>query len=283
MKLRSAAEDYRRIEKAILFLEKNFHHQPDLKKIAESVNLSEYHFQRLFTRWAGISPKKFLQFLTIEYAKKMLDTSHSLLDVAYEAGLSAPSRLHDLFVTFEAITPGEFKKRGEGMLIRYGFHPTPFGECILALTERGVCGLSFVANGRRKSAVRDLKRKWKNAVVVEDLPSTAPVIDRIFRDPNDRSASPLKLLLLGTNFQVKVWEALLKIPRGSMVSYEMIAALIGKPAAARAVGSAVARSPIGYLIPCHRVIRKIGVISDYQWGTARKKAMLGWEAASSAS
>jgi AraC family transcriptional regulator of adaptative response/methylated-DNA-[protein]-cysteine methyltransferase len=279
MKLQSSEEDYRRVERAILFLEKNFQRQPDLKEIARVVNLSEYHFQRLFRRWAGISPKKFLQFLTIEYAKKILDKSHSLLDVTYETGLSAPSRLHDLFIRFEAITPGEFKKRGEGLVIRYGFHPTPFGECMLAVTDRGISGLSFVADGGRTRLVNDLKRKWKNAILVEDHASTAHIVNGIFTGSKGDNATPLKLLLLGTNFQIKVWEALLKIPQGSMVSYDLIASAIGKPDASRAVGRAVALNPIGYIIPCHRVIRKIGVMNDYRWGTVRKKAILGWEAA----
>lgn len=279
MNLRSTAEDYRRVEKAIIFLEKNFHEQPRLKDVAWSVNLSEYHFQRIFTRWAGLSPKKFLQFLTIDYAKKMLNTSRSLMDVAYESGLSAPGRLHDLFVTFEAITPGEFKRKGEGLVIRYGFHETPFGECMIATTDRGICGLNFCTTPGRKRVINDLKRKWENAVLMKDPAATRSVVDRTFFGRKERSGPPLKLLLLGTNFQVKVWEALLRIPRGLMVSYEQLAVLIGRPAASRAVASAVARSPIGYLIPCHRVIRKIGVIGDYQWGTARKKAMLGREAA----
>ncbi len=278
-KLQASVKDYERIEKAILFLDKNFHRQPDLKEVARAVNLSEYHFQRLFRRWAGISPKKFLQFLTVEYAKIMLDKSHSLLDVTYESGLSAPSRLHDLFVTSEAITPGEFRKKGEGLMIRYGFHPTPFGECLLAITERGICGLSFVTRQGRKSAVIDLKNRWTKATFAEDHASTAPFAERIFNGPKDKKKSPLNLLLAGTNFQVRVWEALLKIPRGSMVSYEFVASAIGEPAAARAVGSAVGSNPVGYIIPCHRVIRKIGVIGDYGWGAARKKAMLGWEAA----
>ncbi len=279
MNLRAPAEDYRRVEKAILFLEKNFHDQPDLKEIARVVNLSEYHFQRLFRRWAGISPKKFLEFMTIEYAKKVLDESRSLLDASLDAGLSSPGRLHDLFITIEAITPGEFKKRGEGLVIRYGFHPTPFGECMLAITERGICGLSFITAGGRSGAVNDLKKTWKNAAFFEDHLSTGPFIGRIFTGFQDQKVSPLKLLVQGTNFQIKVWEALLKIPRGFMVSYEYIASSIGNPEALRAVGSAVGRNPVCYIIPCHRVIRKIGLIGDYGWGKARKKAMLGWEAA----
>ncbi|MBF0506538.1 MAG: methylated-DNA--[protein]-cysteine S-methyltransferase [Nitrospirae bacterium] len=279
MKLESSAKDYKRIEKAILFLDKNFRRQPVLKEVARAVNLSEYHFQRLFRRWAGISPKKFMQFLTVEHVKKILNESQNLLDATYQAGLSAPSRIHDLFVTIEAMTPGEFKKRGEGLVIRYGFHHTPFGECMPAITERGICGLAFMTARGRRGAINDLKIKWKNATLVQDDASTAPFIRRIFSGSKNKEAFPVKLMLAGTNFQIKVWEALLKIPEGSMVSYEFVASAIDKPAATRAVASAVARNPIGYIIPCHRVIRKIGVIGDYGWGAARKKAMLGWEAA----
>lgn len=271
------AEDYGRIEQAILFLEKNFREQPDLKEVAASVGLSEYHFQRLFSRWAGISPKRFLQFLTIEYAKQLLAESKSVLDVTYESGLSSPGRLHDLFVTCEAITPGEFKNKGEGLTIIYGFHPSPFGECLLSITERGVCGLAFVQQGDRATALDELKRNWPKSSFAEDAIQTQPFVEQIFNSVKDRQALPV--ILKGTNFQIKVWQALLKIPAGSAVSYDELAAMIGQPGAARAVGNAVAQNPIGYVIPCHRVIRKIGVVGDYHWHPARKRAILGWEAA----
>jgi len=282
-----ASEDYARIEKAILFLEKNFRRQPDLKEVAQSVHLSEYHFQRLFTRWAGISPKRFLQFLTTEYAKKLLEESRSILDVTYAAGLSSPGRLHDLFVTFEAVTPGEFKKKGEGLVITYGFHPSPFGECLLSVTDRGICGLAFLQEGDREKALEDLKNKWKQAKFCENPDYTRSLVHRIFFSlPQARRAAseqektaPLSLFLKGTNFQIKVWEALLKIPPGAVLSYEDIAIHMGKPGASRAVGHAIAQNPIGFIIPCHRVIQKIGLVGDYHWGTARKKAILGWEAA----
>lgn len=271
------AEDYGRIEQAILFLEQNFRTQPELKEVAASVGLSEYHFQRLFSRWAGISPKRFLQFLTIEYAKQLLAESKSVLDATYEAGLSSPGRLHDLFVTCEAITPGEFKNKGEGLTITYGFHPSPFGECLLSITERGICGLAFAQNGERAAVLDELKHNWPKAAFVEDPAQTQPLVEQIFSPVQSKQALPV--MLKGTNFQIKVWQALLRIPPGAVVSYDELAALIGQPGAARAVGNAVAQNPIGYVIPCHRVIRKIGAVGDYHWNPTRKRAILGWEAA----
>jgi AraC family transcriptional regulator, regulatory protein of adaptative response / methylated-DNA-[protein]-cysteine methyltransferase len=273
------SEDYRRIEQAILFLEANAERQPSLKEVAESIHLSEYHFQRLFTRWAGISPKKFLQYLTKENAKSMLERSASLLDAAYASGLSGPGRLHDLFVTCEAVTPGEYKARGAGLTIRYGFHPTPFGDCLLAITHRGLCSLSFVSNGDQYSAFKSLKAGFPAADFKEDLQATLPYIQRIFSSSAGDDSIPLHLHLLGTNFQIKVWEALLHIPQGQAVTYGDIATMIGEPAASRAVGRAVGSNPIAVLIPCHRVLRKLGSFGDYRYGTARKKALLGWELA----
>jgi AraC family transcriptional regulator of adaptative response/methylated-DNA-[protein]-cysteine methyltransferase len=271
--------DYQRIEHAINYLGESFRQQPDLRKIARRVHLSEYHFQRLFRRWAGISPKRFVQFLTIEHAKKLLDESTDLLRVTFDSGLSSPGRLHDLFVNTEAVTPGEFKQQGAGLKIAYGFHLTPFGECLLAITDRGICGLSFIPSVKRAQGLKQLQRKWARAEFVEDSSRTQPFIDRIFNSTKKKKAPPLNLFLQGTNFQIKVWEALLKIPSGYVLSYEELAAFLGKPGAARAVGNAIAQNPIGYVIPCHRVIRKIGNIGDYRWGSARKKAILAWEAA----
>jgi AraC family transcriptional regulator of adaptative response/methylated-DNA-[protein]-cysteine methyltransferase len=274
-----APADYARIEQAILFLEQNFQSQPTLKEIADHVGLSEYHFQRLFSRWAGISPKRFLQFLTLQYAKELLGESQSLLDTTYEAGLSSPGRLHDLFITHEAVTPGEFKQQGDGLTIAYGFHGTPFGEALLALTERGICGLSFVQPGKRDEALEELKGNWPRAHLYEDPAATQPLIDQIFTpDSSQKERRPLHLYLKGTNFQVRVWQALLRIPPGAVVSYDTVAALIGQPSATRAVGGATGRNPIAYLIPCHRVIRKVGAVDNYRWGSTRKKAILAWEA-----
>jgi AraC family transcriptional regulator, regulatory protein of adaptative response / methylated-DNA-[protein]-cysteine methyltransferase len=272
-------QDYSRIEKAIVFLEENYHRQPELREIAQNVNLSEFHFQRLFRRWAGISPKRFIQFLTLEHAKKLLESAHSLLDATYDAGLSSPGRLHDLFVNMEAMTPGEFKAKGAGLRISYGFHPNPFGECLLAVTDRGICGLGFVDAGGRTRILRDYRARWPEAHWEENARATQPYINRIFGGEKRNGSQPITLLLRGTNFQIKVWEALLRIPMGSVVPYEDLAVEVCSARAARAVGSAVGRNPIAFLIPCHRVIRKAGGIGGYHWGTARKRAILAWEAA----
>ncbi len=273
--LNQLSEDYARIEQAIRYIEANAQRQPDLNEVAAQVGLSEYHFQRLFTRWAGISPKRFLQFLTRENAKALLARSGNLLDATYAAGLSSPGRLHDLFVQTEAVTPGEYKSKGAGVEIAYGFHPTPFGECLLALTGRGICFLAFVEAGR-PSALEALKQSWPNAVLAE-LPSrTAPVVDQIF---SSGSAAPIPVHLRGTNFQIKVWEALLRLPPGAVTTYQALAEQVHSPGAARAVGNAVAHNPLAYLIPCHRVLQKTGHFGNYRYGSARKKAILGWEMA----
>jgi len=273
------ADDYRRIEQAIHFVQQHFRRQPSLEEIARSVHLSEYHFQRLFSRWVGISPKRFLQFLTKEYAKRLLEQSHHLLEVTYQAGLSSPARLHDLFVACEAVTPGEFKSEGQGLQIDYGFHATPFGECLLARTARGICGLYFVNDGQRKAAFNQLKANWPQAELRQAPAATAPLIARIFSLAAGRKIAPLHLFIKGTNFQIKVWEALLRIPVGALVSYEDLAAHLGMPRAARAVGNAVAKNPVSFIIPCHRVVRKVGETGNYGGGPLRKKAMLAWEAA----
>lgn len=275
-----ASLDYQRIESAIRYLETNYQHQPGLGEIAASLNMSEFHFQRLFTRWVGISPKRFLQYLTKEHAKELLTKSTNLLEVSYETGLSGPGRLHDLFITCEGVTPGEYKNRGEGLTIEYGFHATQFGDCLLARTERGICNLIFIQKGDRGAALAILKNDWKNATLEENPSKTSPLMGQILELSTSGSTSPLSLYLHGTNFQIKVWEALLKIPSGSVVAYEDIAHYIGRPTAARAVSNAVAHNPIPFLIPCHRVIRKEGVFGGYRYGSARKKAMLGWEMAS---
>jgi AraC family transcriptional regulator of adaptative response/methylated-DNA-[protein]-cysteine methyltransferase len=278
--MHSKIEDYSRIEKAILFLEGNYPRQPELHEVAESVNLSEFHFQRLFRRWAGISPKRFIQFLTLEHAKRLLGGPHNVLDATYDAGLSSPGRLHDLFVNIEAMTPGQFKARGAGLSISYGFHPTPFGECLLSVTDRGICGLGFVPEAGRAEALADYQSRWPEARWQENERATQPYIRRIFGGGKPDGSRPITLVLHGSNFQLKVWEALLKIPMGSVIPYEDLAAEVCSARAARAVGGAVGKNPIAFLIPCHRVIRKAGGIGGYHWGTARKKAMLAWEAAS---
>jgi AraC family transcriptional regulator of adaptative response/methylated-DNA-[protein]-cysteine methyltransferase len=268
-------EDYRRIEQAIRYIEANADHQPDLNEVAAQIGLSEYHFQRLFTRWAGISPKRFLQYLTRENAKRLLTRSANLLEATYAAGLSSPGRLHDLFIQTEAVTPGEYKSHGLGIQIRYGFHPTPFGECLLALTGRGICWLAFV-DGDRDSALAQLRQDWANATLTEAPSETGPVIEQIF---SSRTTSPLTLHLRGTNFQIKVWEALLHLSAGQVTSYESLAEQVCTSRAARAVGNAVAHNQVAFLIPCHRVLQKSGEFGNYRYGPIRKKAILGWEMA----
>jgi AraC family transcriptional regulator of adaptative response/methylated-DNA-[protein]-cysteine methyltransferase len=273
------SEDYLRIEQAILYLENHYKDQPELADVAANIGLSEYHFQRLFTRWAGVSPKRFLQFLTKEGAKDLLSRSENLLDTTHQVGLSSLGRLHDLFVTVEAVTPGEYKSGGAGLTIRYGIHPTPFGKALIATTERGICHLSFVQT-REGDAIDQLVADWKQARMIEDHRSTVPLIEPIFDLRYTHRGKPLNVHLRGTNFQLKVWEALLQIPAGEVTTYAGIASRIGNPNATRAVGSAVGHNPIAVLIPCHRVIRKIGDFGNYRYGSLRKKALLARELAS---
>jgi AraC family transcriptional regulator of adaptative response/methylated-DNA-[protein]-cysteine methyltransferase len=275
------SQDYYRIEQALNYLNNHTGQQPTLKEVADSLNLSEYHFQRMFTRWVGISPKRFLQYLTRERAKALLAQSHSLLDVALEAGLSGPGRLHDLFVATEAVTPGEYKSRGQGLQVTYGFHPSPFGECLVACTTRGLSNLIFVQDGNRAAALKTLQLAWPMAELRESTSVTGGLVPRIFNLGQETSATPLSLHLQGTNFQIKVWEALLAIPPGSLVAYEDLAVYIGLPRAVRAVANAVGKNPVPVIIPCHRVIRKMGGFGGYRYGLARKQALLGWEMAGS--
>jgi AraC family transcriptional regulator, regulatory protein of adaptative response / methylated-DNA-[protein]-cysteine methyltransferase len=273
------SDDYARIEQVIYYLEKNAHRQPSLSEIAESVHLSEYHFQRLFSRWVGISPKRFLQFITKEHAKLLLAQSSSVLEATYQVGLSSPGRLHDLFVTWEAVTPGEFKQRGEGLTIQYGIHPTPFGEVLLGSTPRGICNLSFVMAPGRALALEALRNSWPGAQLVEDPAATKQLVARIFQRHATGSDNQLQVYLSGSNFQLKVWEALLRIPSGNVVSYRDIASYLGDARASRAVGNALAHNPVAVLIPCHRVIHSLGEYGNYHYGEARKIALLGWEMA----
>lgn len=275
-------EDYQKIEKAIHFIEKNYRKQPSLQELADCIALSPYHTQRLFRRWAGISPKRFVQYLTLDYAKSVLENSGSLLDATYRAGLSSSGRLHDLFVTFEAVTPGEYKKRGKDVLIRYGAFPCPFGMCLIGVTERGICWLSFFDGRKQEESLFQLARQWEGAEITADPLLTAGYIQKIFSNRTSDTPKRLPLLLKGTNFQIKVWEALLRLPSGKLFSYEDLAVSIGNPKAARAVASAAGQNPVSFLIPCHRVLRKSGHISGYRWGPVRKKALIAWEAARSA-
>lgn len=270
--------DYARIEKALGYIAERVEEQPELDDVAAAVGLSPFHFQRLFTRWVGVSPKKFLQYLTLDRAKACLSASASVLDAAHESGLSGPSRLHDLFITHEAVTPGEFKQRGEGLTIAYGWADSPFGECLILTTPRGICGLGFAAADGRAACLADMRARWPLARFVEDEAQIARLGHAIF-EPHRRNDEKLKLVLYGSPFQIKVWEALLRVPPGALVSYDGLAAAVGAAGAARAVGSAVADNPISFLIPCHRVIRKSGAINHYHWGRPRKLALIGWEAA----
>lgn len=273
---RQLAEDYQRIEQAIQYLDDHHQGQPSLEEVAASLGLSEFHFQRLFTRWAGISPKRFLQYVTKEHARELLHQSENLLEATHQVGLSSLGRLHDLLVSTEAVSPGEYKSRGAGLTIRYGLHPSPFGQCLVGLTERGICHLSFVQAGEG-NAIDALAAEWAAARLIEDQKAAAPWVGPIF-DLGQRGEQPLRLHLRGTNFQLKVWEALLRIPAGTVATYEQVAAQVGNPHAMRAVGTAVGRNPIAVLIPCHRVLRKVGGFGNYRYGPARKKALLGWEA-----
>lgn len=278
-----AVRDYARVAAAIRYLEAHHDSQPSLEAVAAHLHLSPWHFQRLFARWAGISPKRFVQFLTVEHARDMLARSSNVLDTSLESGLSGPGRLHDLFVHVEAVTPGEYKSGGQGITIRYGLHESPFGDCLLAVTERGICGLSFLedANGSADKGLAALRDRWPAATLLRDQSATVRVMEQVFPANLLAERKPVHLLLKGTNFQLKVWEALLRLPLGYVTTYESVAQTIHQPTAARAVGSAVGANAIAYLIPCHRVIHKSGIVDGYRWGTVRKKAILGWEAAHS--
>ncbi len=272
------ATDYERIERVIRYLEENYHEQPSLAALARGAGLSEFHFQRLFRRWAGISPKRFVQYLTAGHAIRMLRESRSNLDAAYDAGLSGGGRLHDLLVNIHAVTPGELKRAGAGLTIQHGFHSSPFGECLIGVTARGVCHLGFVPADGRRSALAELAAEWPQARFEEAPRVTASIARRLFVRGNGQ-APGIDLHVPGTNLQIKVWEALLRIPPGNVASYEDIAQFIRAPRAVRAVANAVAHNPVAWLIPCHRVIRKSGALGGYRWGETRKKALLAWEAA----
>ncbi len=272
------SEDYERIAQAIAFMRQHHLSQPDLAGIAQHLGLSEYHFQRLFTQWAGISPKRFLQYLTLEYAKTKINQTQSLLNLTLEVGLSSPGRLHDLFVTLEAMSPGEFKSGGAGLQIHYGIHATRFGQAMIATTARGICHLHFLAPQEAQTAEPILRRSWPKAEILHHPHRTQPLHDLIFATAIAQAQKPLTLLVKGTNFQMQVWRALLNVPLGGITTYQTVAQLIGRPTAARAVGTAIGNNPIGYLIPCHRVIRASGELGGYRWGLERKTAILGWEA-----
>jgi AraC family transcriptional regulator of adaptative response/methylated-DNA-[protein]-cysteine methyltransferase len=273
------SRDYELIRRAIAFLSEKWVEQPSLARLAQHLRLSPVHCQRLFKRWCGLSPKEFVQAITVDHARGLLVGSGSVLDTAYEVGLSGAGRLHDLFVSHEAMTPGDYKRRGEGLDLAYGFHASPFGEALLIVTDRGIAGLAFVNDDRghtRTDALADMMQRWPRARLRPAPEKTAPHARQIFGEQGS-SERPVRLVLIGTDFDIRVWEALLKIPMGRWVSYLDIARHIGSPAASRAVGAAVGRNPISFVVPCHRVLRGDGGLGGYHWGLTRKRALIGWE------
>ena len=270
--------DYQRIEKAIQFIQANANAQPSLDEIAASVNLSPFHFQRLFSQWVGVTPKRFLQTLTVERAKQLLAESKPLLQVSDAVGLSTASRLHDHFVYLEAVTPGQYKTAGVGLNIKYGVHKTPFGEAFIATTDRGICKISFAGSQDFRTEIDRLKNDWPKAIVEENVAETSAAAISVFQKTAN-SKRPISLHVRGTNFQVMVWKALLQIPEASLQSYANIAQAVGKPSAVRAVGTAIGANPTAFIIPCHRVVRQNGGIGGYRWGETRKHAMHSWESA----
>jgi AraC family transcriptional regulator, regulatory protein of adaptative response / methylated-DNA-[protein]-cysteine methyltransferase len=280
--LENTPNDYAYVKKALGFISENWREQPSLEAIASEVKLSPSHLQRIFTRWAGISPKAFLQALTLDHARTMLRDSASILDTAYEVGLSGPSRLHDLFITHEGMSPGSFKLQGKDLTIYYAFHPSPFGSALVMVTEQGLSGLAFADEGDERAVLADMMSRSPRASYLEDSARTAPYASRIFNTETWRSETPLRVVLIGTDFEIRVWETLLRIPLGRAATYSDIAAHLGKPKAARAVGAAVGKNPVSFVVPCHRVLGKSGSLSGYHWGLTRKRAILGWEAGLSA-
>ena len=268
--------DYYRVAEAIEYLTDNFKSQPDLTDVARQVHLSPSHFQRIFTEWAGVSPKKFMQYLSLDYLRERIFDTQNLNQAADLVGFSTQSRVYDLFVSIEGVTPNEYKTFGQGLEIQYGFHQTPFGECFIATTEKGICALSFVDETNKEQTFKTFMDKWQAAKLVLNTVYTEGVVQKVFAPS---ATDKIHVWVQGTNFQLKVWEALLKIPQGSVSTYQKVADNIQNPKAVRAVGTAIGSNPIAFLIPCHRVIKSTGVIGEYHWGSTRKKAILGWEMA----
>jgi AraC family transcriptional regulator, regulatory protein of adaptative response / methylated-DNA-[protein]-cysteine methyltransferase len=274
----AANADYDIVRRTISHISEHWRAQPEIEQIADAVGVTPTELHHLFRRWAGLTPKAFLQALTLDHARKLLRDSASVLDASYEVGLSGPGRLHDLFVTHEAMSPGEFKSGGEGLSISYGFHPSPFGSALVMATPRGLAGLAFADAGEERAALADMTSRWPKARYVEDAEGTAALARRIFDPALWREDRPLRVVLIGTDFEVRVWERLLAIPLGRASTYSDIALKLGRPTAARAVGAAVGKNPVCFVVPCHRVIGKHGDLTGYHWGLTRKRAMLGWEA-----
>lgn len=273
------ARDYEQVRKALAFISQNWREQPSLEAIAGELGLAPLHLQKLFTRWAGISPKGFLQAVTLNHARGLLQAQASLLDASLELGLSGPGRLHDLFVTYEGMTPGTYKARGKGLVIRHGFHPSPFGTALVMVLDGKLAGLAFADDGGEAACLADMTRRWPQADYIVDHDLTAPLARRIFCREEWQPDRPLRVTFIGTDFEIRVWESLLQIPLGKLTSYSALAGQIGKPQASRAVGAAVGKNPIAFVVPCHRVMGKSGALTGYHWGLTRKRAMLGWEAA----
>ena len=271
-------DDYTTVRRVIEMITEDYREQPGLEEIAGRLDQSPTQLQKTVTRWAGLSPKAFLQAVTLDHAKRLLRQEElPLLETSFEVGLSGPGRLHDLFVTHEAMSPGEWKARGAGLTIRYGLHPSPFGQALVMITDRGLAGLAFTDEPDGMDAFEDMSSRWPNAQYVEDNEATAPYASRIFDPKRWDPKEPLRIVLIGSDFQVRVWEALLRIPMGCAVTYSSIAEKLGQPTASRAVGAAVGRNPISFVVPCHRALGKSGALTGYHWGLTRKRAMLGWE------
>ena len=270
------AADYAVVKRAIEYISRRWRDQPSIDEIADHVGLSASHFQHVFKRWAGLTPKAFLQAITIERARELLRDSSNVLDAAYDVGLSGPGRLHDLFVTHEALTPGDYRR--SDLTLNYGFHPSPFGEAIIVAAPRGLVGVGFVDEGHRAAALDDMRRRWPRARFVADDAATALLAARAFDPALWRPDQPLRIVMIGTDFEVRVWETLLAVPMGRATTYSDIARHLGKPQAARAVGAAVGKNPISFVVPCHRVLGRSGALTGYHWGLARKQAIIGWEA-----
>ncbi len=281
MKMADAAgrQDYYTVRRAIEYLTKRYREQPEIDAVAAAAGTDPRRLNELFRRWCGLTPKAFLQAVTLDNAKKLLAQSPNILEASYELGLSGPGRLHDLFVVHEAMSPGEWKTGGEGLEIRYGFHPSPFGTALVMATPRGLCGLAFSDPGKENAALKDMRARWKNASYREDSAATADIAARIFQSDRWQPDTPLRVVLIGTDFEVRVWQTLLKVPLGHAATYSDVARKIGKEKAARAVGAAVGKNPISFVVPCHRIVGTNGALTGYHWGLTRKRAMLGWEQA----
>jgi AraC family transcriptional regulator, regulatory protein of adaptative response / methylated-DNA-[protein]-cysteine methyltransferase len=274
----AALRDYDAVRRTIAFISEHWRSQPAIEAMAEAASVTPDELHHLFRRWAGLTPKAFMQALTLDHAKGLLRDSASVLDAALDSGLSGPGRLHDLFVTHEAMSPGEWKTGGAGMTLSYGFHASPFGTAIVIASGRGLAGLAFADPGDEQAAFSDMRQRWPRASFVEDHAGTTALAQRIFDTKLWCADQPLRVVLIGTDFEVRVWETLLKIPMGRAVSYSDIASNINSPKASRAVGAAVGKNPVSFVVPCHRALGKDGKLTGYHWGITRKQAMLGWEA-----